>query len=98
MKSVAKQKPCAVTVVAVILLYTWTILIVHNLLSTKAVRFCELERVLEGISTRTLTVKLKKLEDEQLVLKTDAGYTLTKTGRKLQPVLKAMEQFGKSLS
>jgi DNA-binding HxlR family transcriptional regulator len=61
-------------------------------------RFCELERALEGISTRTLTVKLKKLEDEKIVLKTDDGYLLTKTGLKLRPVLKAMEQFGKSLS
>lgn len=91
------EKTCPVTVVAELLSDTWTMLIVHNLIRGKQMRFCELERALLGISTRTLTLKLKKLEDKGLVNKTDDGYHITKTGLKLQPVIQAMEQFGKTL-
>ena len=76
---------------------TWTMLIMHNLIKAKTLRFCELERELEGISTRTLTLKLKTLEDEGLVMKIDEGYQMTKLGLKLKLVIKAMEQFGKEL-
>ena len=97
MKQAIHQKPCTVTLVAEILSDTWTMLIVHSLLNTKKLRFCEIERALEGISTRTLTLKLKKLEENNLVTKTDDGYILTKIGGRLKPVIKAMETFGSSL-
>lgn len=92
------KKTCPVTVVAELLSDTWTMLVVHNLIKGQQMRFCELERALAGISTRTLTLKLKKLEDKQLINKTNDGYRITKTGLKLQPVIRAMEQFGKSLA
>lgn len=94
----AATKECPVSAVAEILSDTWTMLIVHNLLKAKTLRFCELERGLEGISTRTLTLKLKALEDDGLVLKSDEGYSMTSLGLKLKPVIKAMEQFGNQLS
>lgn len=61
-------------------------------------RFCELERSLEGISTRTLTLKLKRLETEDIVYKKDElHYTLTPMGKKLKKVIEAMESWGKSV-
>ncbi len=96
-QNTTNEKTCPVTVVAELLSDTWTMLVVHNLIKGELMRFCELERALAGISTRTLTLKLKKLEDKQLINKTDDGYRITKTGLKLRPVIQAMEQFGKSL-
>lgn len=97
MKKPSNKKPCSITRVAGLLSDTWTILIINTLLSSKHTRFCELERTLFGISTRTLTLKLKTLEDEGIVLKTECGYIITALGRKLRPILKAMEHFGKQL-
>jgi len=57
-------QPCPMTKTAQLLSDTWTMLIMHDLLSGSK-RFCELERSLEGISTRTLTLKLKKLEERE---------------------------------
>lgn len=88
---------CPVTDVAQLLSDPWTILIVHNVLRGTTLRFCELERVLTGISTRTLTLKLKHLEDHGIVSKSDEGYTITSLGKQLKPVIQAMEQFGKKM-
>lgn len=97
MKSSSKDKACPVTIVADLLSDTWTMLIIHTLLGSKYTRFCEFERALYGISTRTLTLKLKKLEDEGIIIKNDDGYSITKLGSKLSPIIKAMENFGKQL-
>ncbi len=85
---------CPITKTAALLSDTWTMLIVHSLLEDTK-RFCELERDLDGISTRTLTLKLKKLEDEELVQKTDeACYELTEKGKGLKVVERAMRTYG----
>lgn len=97
-KVVVKKAICPVSTVAELLSDTWTMLIIHNLLdSKKGLRFCELERALVGISTRTLTLKLKKLEEQKLVEKTSEGYSLTKIGSQLKSVIKAMRVFGEKI-
>lgn len=79
---------------AVLLSDTWTMLIVRSLLEEQK-RFCDLERDLEGISTRTLTLKLKKLEEEKLLKKSKEGcYELTEKGKGLKVVEKAMRAYG----
>ena len=97
MRRVSSQKStCPVTTVAELLPDAWTILIIHNLLDFKSMRFCELERELDGISTRTLALKLKTLEKKSIIIKSEhAGYSLTKGGRDLKPIIKAMANFGK---
>lgn len=90
----SKTHTCPVATVATLLSDVWTMRIIHNLLGG-TMRFCELERSLEGISTRTLTLKLKHLETEGVAEKTDAGYRLTKRGAGLRKVISAMERFGK---
>jgi len=96
-KTLSPKDTCPVTKVAKLLSDTWTMLIIHDLLGSKTMRFCELERSLDGISTRTLTLKLKTLEEKSILIKKDDGYSLTKTGLKLAPVVKEMEYFGKKL-
>lgn len=72
---------------------TWTMLIMHQLIVGPK-RFCEIERLLSGISTRTLTNKLKKLIDESLVKKDmDGLYTVTKKGEGLKIVENAMKKY-----
>lgn len=85
---------CSVAKTATLLSDTWTMLIIRDLLKQK-MRFCELEKSLEGISTRTLTLKLKRLEEEGIVLKTDLYYILTTRGKKLKKVIDAMELWGR---
>ena len=73
---------------------SWTMLIMHSLLESPK-RFCELERALPGISTRTLTLKLKKMEEDKLVVKKDeCVYTPTEKGRGLKIVERAMYRYG----
>jgi DNA-binding HxlR family transcriptional regulator len=91
-KEKAVTAPCSVTYVAELLSDTWTILIIHHMIRHRHLRFCELERLLSGISTRTLTLKLAYLEKERVVSKTEEGYEITPRGLSLRPVLKAMEK------
>jgi len=92
------EKPhlsCPLAKVALLLSDTWTMRIIHTLLH-ESQRFCELERSLTGISTRTLTLKLQKLIEDDIVIKNDLAYELTEKGKKLKGVLSAMEKFGAS--
>lgn len=88
-----KQTGCPIAKVAELLSDTWTILIIRDLLK-KPKRFCELERSLVGISTRTLTLKLNRLQEKQIILKTEKGYLVTKQARKIGNIIRAMERFG----
>jgi DNA-binding HxlR family transcriptional regulator len=72
---------------------TWTMLIIRDLLAGPK-RFCDLERSLEGISTRTLTLKLKKLEGQGLVKHKSTGYQATAKSRGLKSVERAMRAYG----
>ena len=85
---------CPITKTAALLSDTWTMLVAHTLMDG-AKGFCELERGLEGISTRTLTLKLKTLEEERIVKKNKEGlYELTEKGSGLRMVESAMKRYG----
>ncbi len=87
-------RECPIQHLVRILSDAWTILILRDLLIEPR-RFCELERSLEGISTRTLTLKLQKLTEEGVVEHNDHYYSLTKQGKKLQPIINEIEKVGK---
>ncbi|MCA2992214.1 MAG: helix-turn-helix transcriptional regulator [Gemmatimonas sp.] len=64
-------------------------------------RFSELRRSLEGISPKTLTGRLRTLEEQGIVHRTihaevppRVEYTLTDYGQTLRPVLEAMAAWG----
>ena len=86
---------CPVQKTATLLSDTWTMLIIRDLLEAPR-RFCDLERSLDGISTRTLTAKLKNLEKDRLVKKMASGaYAATPRGKGLRIVESAMRRYGK---
>lgn len=87
-------RSCGVAKAADLVGDSHTILIVRDLLQTPR-HFCQLERSLEGISTRTLANKLKNLEKAGLVRGGADGYHLTKKGVGLGAIIAAMRAYGK---
>lgn len=78
-----------------------TLLIVRDL-SRGAKGFSELVTLLPKVSTRTLTNKLKNLENEGVLIRQEKSgfpprvtYSLTTKGRGLAPVINALGQYGK---
>ena len=66
-------------------------------------RFCELERSLAGISPRTLSLRLRALEEEGIVQRQTfpevpprVEYTLTEKGRALVPIVESMRVYGRA--
>jgi DNA-binding HxlR family transcriptional regulator len=65
-------------------------------------RFCELERSLQGISPRTLSLRLRALEEEGIVERRTfpevpprVEYALTVKGRALLPIIEDMREYGR---
>ncbi len=54
---------CPVCRTAEVVCGKWTLLLIKELSEGQS-RFCELERALEGISPRTLSLRLRALEEE----------------------------------
>ncbi len=78
----------------------WTFVILRDLFKG-ARRFGELQRSLKGISPRTLSMRLKELEDEGIVSRTiyseippHVEYSLTEKGKTLRPIFEAMKEWG----
>ncbi len=98
-KSITQKTPgkeaCPLTQAAELLSDTWTILIMRALTESPK-RFVELERWLDGISTRTLTLKLEKLNKEKMLTKSPEGlYVATKKGKGLRIIESAMIRYSK---
>lgn len=86
---------CPITKVVTLLSDTWTMLILRSL-NEGPKRFCELENWLDGISTRTLTLKLKKLVDADLITKNIEGkYQVTQKGSGTKIIERAMVKYNK---
>ena len=65
-------------------------------------RFCELERSLEGISPRTLSLRLRALEEEGVIERKTfpevpprVEYALTEKGLALVPLIEDMRVYGR---
>jgi DNA-binding HxlR family transcriptional regulator len=79
----------------------WTLLLIKDL-SEGHSRFCELERSLGGISPRTLSLRLRALEEEGIVARETfpevpprVEYALTEKGRALVPLIEDMRVYGR---
>src|SRR5918996_180123 len=91
---------CPVCRTADIVCGKWTLLVIRDLAESRA-RFCELERSLEGISPRTLSLRLRALEEEGIVARTTfpevpprVEYALTEKGLALIPIIDDMRAYG----
>lgn len=85
---------CPIAQVALLLSDAWTMLIIRDLIKGK-LRYSELATSLTGISSRTLSLKLKRLEEMGIISKEDPFYLITKKGKKIDPILKEMSAYGK---
>ena len=100
MNPIHETTSCAVAACAEIIGAKWTALLVHDL-SEGPRRFSELEHSCAGISPRTLSERLRALEDEGVVERRSYAespprveYELTPKGRALLPIIDAMRAFG----
>ena len=80
----------------------WTMLVIRDLL-TGTKRFSELRASLAGISPKTLTDRLRDLEQHGLVQRLSYAeipprveYSLTAKGRTLEPVIGALADWGRT--
>jgi len=79
----------------------WTLLVIRDLADGSR-RFCELERSLEGISPRTLSLRLRALEEQGIVKRNTypevpprVEYALTEKGEALVPLIEDMRTYGR---
>jgi DNA-binding HxlR family transcriptional regulator len=91
---------CPVCRTAEIVCGKWTLLVIRDLAEGRS-RFCELERSLQGISPRTLSLRLRALEEEGIVERQTfpevpprVEYALTDKGRALVPLIEDMRAYG----
>ena len=94
------DETCAVACCADIIGTKWTALVLHDL-SEGPRRFSELERSCPGISPRTLSERLRGLEQEAILVRRSYAetpprveYELTEKGLALLPIIEAMRLFG----
>ena len=93
MKDHSKAK-CPIAKVASLLSDTWTMLILRDLMKSE-MRFSELHDSLTGISTRTLSLKLQKLEAEGIITNREPHYLISAKGKKLASIFGEMTKYGK---
>lgn len=91
---------CPIGKVAHIIGDSTALIIIRDLFSGPK-RFGDLVNSLSGISTRTITKKLKILEENEMIIRTvisknppHVEYSLTKKGIGLKPIEEAMKKYG----
>jgi DNA-binding HxlR family transcriptional regulator len=97
----ASNESCPVCRTAEIVCGKWTLLVIRDLADGRS-RFCELERSLHGISPRTLSLRLRALEEEGIVERQTfpevpprVEYALTTKGQALVPLIEDMREYGR---
>jgi DNA-binding HxlR family transcriptional regulator len=92
---------CPVCRTAEVISGKWTLLVLRDLADSSQ-RFCELERSLEGISPRTLSLRLRALEEQGIVERRTypevpprVEYALTDKGKALVPLIEDMRAYGR---
>jgi DNA-binding HxlR family transcriptional regulator len=99
--SAISNATCPVCRTSEIISGKWTLLVIRDLADGNR-RFCELERSLEGISPRTLSLLLRALEEQGIVerhtypeVPPRVEYALTEMGKALVPMIEDMRSYGR---
>jgi DNA-binding HxlR family transcriptional regulator len=99
-RCVTEGETCPVCRTAEVVCGKWTLLLIRDLAEGRS-RFCELERSLDGISPRTLSLRLRALEEEGVLerhtfpeVPPRVEYALTEKGRDLLPIVDGMRAYG----
>lgn len=95
-----KEVECSIEKALNILGGKWTFLIIKELYEGKK-RFGQLRKALPGISPKTLSERLKELEEKGVVkrrayptIPPTVEYSLTEKGRSLKPIIVEMKLWG----
>lgn len=80
----------------------WKLLILYCLVKDKVKRYNELKRCIDGITHKMLSMQLKELEGDGIILRKEypqippkVEYSLTQKGATMLPILKMMYDWGK---
>ena len=91
---------CPVETTLLMISDKWKVLILRDLLNG-TMRFSELRRSIGNVSQKVLTANLRQMERDGLVhrevypeVPPRVEYSLTETGRTLQPIIEAMKDWG----
>lgn len=102
MKKMTSKSGCAVETTLSVIGGTWKPIILFHLLLGK-MRFMQLARSIPSVTQRMLTLQLRELEADGIILRTiypevppRVEYELTALGFSLQPLLKMMNNWGKN--
>jgi DNA-binding HxlR family transcriptional regulator len=94
------QTNCAVEKAIKIIGSKWTLLVLHNIMEGNN-RFGQLQRVLKGISTKTLSVRLQEMEKAGIIdrkvfaeIPLHVEYSLTEKGKSLKGIIDQMSRWG----
>jgi DNA-binding HxlR family transcriptional regulator len=92
---------CSVTSTATLIGRKWHPVVVERLLDGGPMGFSELQTAVDGISSKVLSNVLEDLEQKRLIDREIVNekpfrvrYSLTERGSDLQPVIKAMDEWG----
>lgn len=104
-KSITANDICPMELGINVLSGKWKLQILWNIYNKKIVRFNELQRSLGSITPKTLTDQLKELERQQIIQRNvypdnppKVEYSFTGIGQTLEPVLKALCNWGTQYS
>ncbi|MGB9951016.1 winged helix-turn-helix transcriptional regulator (plasmid) [Haloarcula marismortui] len=94
---------CPVTSTATLICRKWHPVIVHRLLNAGPMGFTELKDEVDGVSSKVLSDSLEDLQSKNLVDRSIISekpfrveYSLTSQGAELEPVIRAMEDWGQN--
>lgn len=93
--------PCPIVKALDLIGTKWTFLIIRELLFEGTLRFGDMLRSIDGISTKTLSLRLKELEEHGIIerhvypeVPPRVEYTLTEKGKQLEGVFVELKRFG----
>lgn len=94
---------CPVTSTATLICRKWHPVIIHRLLHNGPTGFSDLEKHVDGVSSKVLSDSLEDLQEKGLVERTVINdqpfrveYSLTERGADMEPIISAMEHWGKT--
>lgn len=97
-------EPCPIAKTLDVIGTKWTFLIIRDLLMDGTKRFSDLLRSLEGISPKTLALRLRELESHGILERTvypevppRVEYTLTEKGVRLEAIFIELKRYGLTL-
>lgn len=97
-------EPCPIAKTLDVIGTKWTFLIIRDLMLEGVMRFSDLQKSMSGISPKTLSLRLRELEEHNIITRKiypevppRVEYSLTKKGKQLEGILVEMKRFGLTL-